>query len=212
MTQICAAFHFCSYLEELHDINNNVSFRCSVLPTLELCMFRIHLQFIHISSLSCPPSLLTLRRSLTFWSVAITEACGMMDLWNFRTESLVLPRVGKAIFSKSNHHDFLYESCTWAIPRAVRYKREQWSGSWLAPRTRQFCHDLLCYLPKPSFCAMFSFLLITRSYCLKCLCEERLFSLSRKNNEVLKRVAYKNWTSSQRCFVISAHCPMIFLI
>lgn len=167
MTQICAAFHFCSYLEELHDINNNVSFRCSVLPTLELCMFRIHLQFIHISSLSCPPSLLTLRRSLTFWSVAITEACGMMDLWNFRTESLVLPRVGKAIFSKSNHHDFLYESCTWAIPRAVCYKREQWSGSWLAPRTRQFCHDLLCYLPKTNFCAMFSFLLITRSYCLK---------------------------------------------
>lgn len=108
--------------------------------------------------------LLCLHRSLTFWSVTITN--GMMDLWKFRAESLVLPQVGKTIFSKSNHHDFLQQSCTWAGPRAECYKRKQWNGACLAAGTRQFCHDPLCYLPKTSFCSMFSFLFITRSYCL----------------------------------------------
>lgn len=54
-----------------------------------------------------------------------------------------------------------------AVHELMCYKRKQWSGSCLAPGMRQFCHDLLCYLPKPSFYAMVSFLLITRSYCLK---------------------------------------------
>lgn len=98
---------------------------------------------------------LQLQRHMEWWICVSPE----LNPWFFpRLERPFLASQTSMISFSRAVHGLYQEQC---------YKSKQCRGSCLAPGMRQFCHDLLCYLPKPIFCATFSFLLISRSYCLK---------------------------------------------